>query len=163
MIYRLVRRPFIALASMLVFVFLLNEITLGGVLLGAIIGLGVAHLSDRYWPGNPRVKNLWAIISYLGIVLRDIVVSSFDVAKLVLFHRGSELKSQFITIPLDLRTPEAIAALAGTITLTPGTLSSDISADGRSLLVHCLNVDDTDAAIADIKNRYERRLKEIFE
>ncbi len=163
MISRFVRRPLVAIASALVFVFLLNSITLGGVVLGVIIGLVVAHLSDRYWPGKPRLKNPLAIVAYLGIVLKDIAVSSIDVAKLVLFHRGGDLQSRFITIPLDLRSPEAIAALAGTITLTPGTLSADVSADGRALLIHCLNVDDPDAAVADIKNRYERRLKEIFE
>jgi multicomponent K+:H+ antiporter subunit E len=163
MMSRLVRRPLIAIASALVFVFLLNAITLGGVVLGAIVGLVVAHLSDRYWPGKPQVKNPLAVVAYFGIVMKDIVISSIDVAKLVLFSRGGDLKSQFITVPLDLRSPEAIAALAGTITLTPGTLSADVSADGRALLIHCLNVDDPDAAVADIKNRYERRLKEIFE
>jgi multicomponent K+:H+ antiporter subunit E len=163
MMSRFVRRPLVAIASALVFVFLLNAITLGGVVLGVIIGLVVAHLSDRYWPGKPRLKNPIAIVAYLGIVIKDIAVSSIDVAKLVLFSRGGDLQSQFITVPLDLRSPEAIAALAGTITLTPGTLSADVSADGRALLIHCLNVDDPDAAVADIKNRYERRLKEIFE
>ncbi len=117
MISRFVRRPLVAIASALVFVFLLNSITLGGVVLGVIIGLVVAHLSDRYWPGKPRLKNPLAIVAYLGIVLKDIAVSSIDVAKLVLFHRGGDLQSRFITIPLDLRSPEAIAALAGTITL----------------------------------------------
>jgi len=47
--------------------------------------------------------------------------------------------------------------------MTPGTVSSDIAADGHSLLVHCLNAEDPDAVVADIKQRYERRLKEIFE
>jgi multicomponent K+:H+ antiporter subunit E len=163
MISRLVPRPLIAIACALVFVLLVNEITLGAVVLGAIIGLVVAYLSDRYWPGKPRPRKPLAIIAYLAIVMRDIIVSNIDVAKLVLFHRGSDLRSRFITIPLDLRSPEAIAALAGTITLTPGTLSADVSADGRALLVHCLNVEDPDAAVADIKDRYERRLKEIFE
>ena len=53
--------------------------------------------------------------------------------------------------------------LAGTITLTPGTLSADLSRDGRSLLVHALHAPDPDAVRDDIKNRYERRLKEIFQ
>ena len=53
--------------------------------------------------------------------------------------------------------------LAGTITMTPGTLTADISACGRALLVHCLDTDDPDAVRDEIKQRYERRLKEIFE
>jgi multicomponent K+:H+ antiporter subunit E len=159
----LVPRPLIAAASALVFIFLMNAITLGVVLLGILIGLVVAHFSNRYWPGRPRLKKPLSIIAYLAIVIRDIVVSNIEVAQLVLFRKGSNLRSQFITIPLDLRSPEAIAALAGTITLTPGTLSADVSADGRALLIHCLNVDDPAAVVADIKSRYESRLKEIFE
>jgi multicomponent K+:H+ antiporter subunit E len=53
--------------------------------------------------------------------------------------------------------------LACTITMTPGTVSADVSADQRALLVHCLETDDPDAVVAQIKSRYERRLKEIFE
>jgi multicomponent K+:H+ antiporter subunit E len=81
----------------------------------------------------------------------------------VLFRRAETLRSRFITVPLDLRTPEAITVLAGTITMTPGTVSADVSADMRALLVHCLETDDPDGVVAQIKSRYERRLKEIFE
>jgi multicomponent K+:H+ antiporter subunit E len=85
------------------------------------------------------------------------------VAMIILFKRNENLASRWITVPLDLRTPEAITVLAGTITMTPGTVSSDLAEDGRSLLVHCLDAPDPEATIADIKSRYERRLKEIFE
>jgi len=52
--------------------------------------------------------------------------------------------------------------LAGTITLTPGTVSADLSDGGHSLLVHTLHTDDPDGVRDEIKQRYERRLKEIF-
>jgi multicomponent K+:H+ antiporter subunit E len=45
---------------------------------------------------------------------------------------------------------------------TPGTVSADLSSDGTKLLVHCLDADDPDAVVAEIKHRYERRLREIF-
>lgn len=65
-------------------------------------------------------------------------------------------------IPLDIRTPEAITVLAGTITLTPGTVSCDLSECGHALLVHCLHAPEPDSVVTDIKTRYELRLKEIF-
>ena len=71
-------------------------------------------------------------------------------------------RSAWIVIPLELRQPEAITVLAGTITLTPGTVSADLSDEGHSLLVHVLHTDDPDAERDAIKNRYERRLLEIF-
>ena len=84
-------------------------------------------------------------------------------AKLILFKRNKDMRPTWITVPLDLRSPEAITVLAGTITMTPGTVSADVAADGSSLLVHCLDATDPDAVRDDIKQRYERRLREIFE
>ena len=59
-------------------------------------------------------------------------------------------------------SPEAITVLAATITLTPGTVSCDLSEDGHALLVHCLHAPDPAAVLDEIKTRYEARLKEIF-
>ena len=63
----------------------------------------------------------------------------------------------------DADAPEAITVLAGAITMTPGTVSSDLPSEGHNLLVHCLNAPDPEAVRDEIKQRYERRLKEIFE
>ena len=57
---------------------------------------------------------------------------------------------------------QAISLLAGTITMTPGTLTADMSADGKALLIHALHAPDPDAFRDEIKSRYERRLKGIF-
>jgi multicomponent K+:H+ antiporter subunit E len=102
-------------------------------------------------------------VEFVLVVLWDICVANVQVAIIILFKTNANTKPAWITIPLELRTPEAITVLAGTITMTPGTVSSDLSADGRSLLVHCLDAPDPDAVRDDIKARYERRLKEIFE
>ena len=72
------------------------------------------------------------------------------------------LRPGFAWIPLDIRNPHGVAAFAGIITMTPGTVSSDLSADGRFLLVHFLDLDDADAAVRDIKQRYEVPLMEVF-
>jgi multicomponent K+:H+ antiporter subunit E len=102
-------------------------------------------------------------MEYLAIVLYDIVLSNIQVAYLVLFRPAESLQSRFIRIPLDLRSPEAIATLSGTITLTPGTVTADVTADGRALVVHCLQVLDDEVRVSEIKERYERRLRRIFE
>ncbi|WP_317616383.1 Na+/H+ antiporter subunit E [Paracoccus mutanolyticus] len=101
--------------------------------------------------------------AFLGIVIGDIVRANFQVARIVLFIPRTNLRPAWVIVPLDLRRPEAITALAATITLTPGTVSCDLSRDGRSLLVHCLHAPDPDAVLSEIKTRYESRLKEIFE
>jgi multicomponent K+:H+ antiporter subunit E len=97
------------------------------------------------------------------VVLWDIVIANVVVAKIVLFKPNSARQPAWIAIPLDLKSPEAITVLAGTITMTPGTVSADVSAEGHALLVHCLDASDPDAVRDEIKTRYEARLKEIFE
>jgi multicomponent K+:H+ antiporter subunit E len=103
------------------------------------------------------------ILEYMAVVLWDIVVANVIVAGVILFKRNDQIQTHWIAVPLDLTSAEAITVMAGTITMTPGTVSAMLSADGRSILVHCLDTDDPDGTRDEIKARYERRLKEIFE
>jgi multicomponent K+:H+ antiporter subunit E len=161
--HRYLPHPLMALTLTLFWMILLNDFSVGGFVLGAALGIGITQLTARLWPGSPRIHSYSKVIAYVLLVLWDIIVANVQVASLILFRRNADLKPAFISIPLDIRTPEAITLLAGTITMTPGTVSCDLSADGRSLLVHGLHIKDVPAAIADIKQRYEARLKEIFE
>jgi len=156
--------PHPLLTLLIVFVWvLLNGISWGAGLLGLVLGVAIPRLTSAFWPDRARIGSPLTIIEYALIVLWDIVVANFEVAYLILFRRGDDLHSCFITVPLDLRTPEAITALAGTVTMTPGTVSASLSADGRALLVHCLETDDPEGTVATIKSRYETRLQRIFE
>lgn len=56
----------------------------------------------------------------------------------------------------------AISLLVCVVSLTPGSVSADLSGDRRILLVHALDVPDADALVAEIKQRYEAPLKEVF-
>lgn len=163
MALRVFPHPLLTVWIVAVWVLLANEVTFGHLVLGLILGILIPLVTSAYWPGSPRVGAPLMMIEFMLVVLWDIVVSNIQVAFLILFRRGDSLQSRFITVPLDLKSPEAITVLAGTITMTPGTVSSDVSADGRALLVHCLETDGADETIAQIKHRYERRLKRIFE
>lgn len=162
MIERIFPHPVLAGLLAIVWIMLMNQLTPGTLVMGAIVGIAVTKLTSVYWPERPRIRRPLLIAEYLAVFLRDIMISNLQVAWLVLFRDPSTLNSRFITVPLEVATPEAVVALAATITLTPGTLSVDVADDRRSLLVHCIDVDDVDAAIADIKQRYERRLIRIL-
>jgi multicomponent K+:H+ antiporter subunit E len=163
MINRFLPHPLLTLLLITVWQMLVNEVTPGSLLLGAILGLVIPILTAPYWPDRPKLKRPLKIFEYVLVVLWDICVANVVVARLILFRRNSDMNSRWVTIPLDLVSPEAITVLAGTITMTPGTVTSDVSACGRALLVHCLDAPDPDAVRDEIKHRYERRLKEIFE
>jgi multicomponent K+:H+ antiporter subunit E len=160
---RILPHPWLSLLIVVVWVLLANGPSAGALAMGIVLGITVPILTSRLWPNRPRLRNLPMIVEYGLVVLWDIVVANFEVAWIVLTKPSRDLRPAFMTVPLDLSTPEAITALACTITMTPGTLSSDLSADGRALLVHGLDVPDPPAAVARIKERYERRLKEILE
>jgi multicomponent K+:H+ antiporter subunit E len=162
MIKRFLPHPLFSLTLVVVWLMLVNKVTPGNVLLGSILGIIVPALTAPYWPGQPRVRSPLRVIEYMLVVLWDIVVANFHVAAIILFKRNKDIHSRWVTVPLDITSPEGITVLAGTITMTPGTVSSMLSADGRSILVHCLDCDDPDAVRDEIKNRYERRLEEIF-
>lgn len=159
---RLLPHPWLSLVLLAVWVALSNEVSAGSLMMGLIVGLVLPLLTRPFWPDRPKLRRPLLILRYLGIVLYDIVVANLQVARLVLLKRSSELRSAYVTVPLALRTPEAITVLAGTITMTPGTLSAELSADGRALLVHGLDVPDPAALVAEIKARYEAPLLEIF-
>lgn len=162
MLRRLFPHPGLSALLVIVWMLLLNNFTFGGLLVGAVLGTLIPVLTAAYWPNRPEIRIGWAAVDYLAIVVFDIIVANFDVARLILFRKNRDMRSRWLVIPLELRSPEAITALAGTISLTPGTVTSDIAADGRSLLVHMLDVADVDAAVARIKSRYETRLLRIF-
>ncbi|MDA0721062.1 MAG: Na+/H+ antiporter subunit E [Proteobacteria bacterium] len=163
MIARLLPHPLLTLLLVAVWQMLVNYVSLGTLVFGLILGILIPLLTAPYWPDRPRLKNPAMIVEFILIVLWDIVVANVSVAKIILFKRNEDMRPTWVTVPLDLRSPEAITVLAGTITMTPGTVSADVAADGRSLLVHCLDAADPDAVRDDIKQRYERRLREIFE
>ena len=110
----------------------------------------------------PRIRNLPRLLGFVVVVLYDIVVANVSVAIKVLGPLRS-IRPGFVELPLELEDDFAIALLASTISLTPGTVSADVSPDRRTLLIHGLDVDDAAALVAEIKQRYERPLKEIFE
>lgn len=163
MISRLIPHPLLSIMLTAVWLGLVNKVTLGNVLLGGVLGIVVPMLTAPYWPDRPTLRRPTVAIRYLLLVLWDIIVANVRVALMIVFKRNDQFRSEWISVPLDLTSPEAITVLAGTITMTPGTVSAMLTADGSAILVHCLHTDDPDAEIANIKRRYEQPLMEVFE
>ncbi len=158
----LMPHPLLTLILAVVWVLLQNEVSAGMVVFGIILGIIIPMITSAWWPDTPNSFHMGRMISYSVVVLWDILVANVQVAWIVLTKPNSQLRPAWIVVPLDLVQPEAITILAGTITLTPGTVSADLSDEGHSLLVHVLHTDDPDGVRDEIKSRYEARLKEVF-
>ncbi|HRJ64197.1 Na+/H+ antiporter subunit E [Brevundimonas sp. UBA2416] len=162
MIRRLLPHPALSVLLLVVWMLLVNEFTMGALFLAVVFSVLVPLVTSRFWPDRPRIRFGRDAAAYVAIVLFDIVVANFQIAWIILSRRNRDLRSHWLVIPVELRSAEAITVLAGTISLTPGTVSSDVSGDGRALLVHALDVADPVAEVARIKQRYEARLLKVF-
>ncbi len=154
--------PLISLLLFVVWLMLNQSLSLGHVALAALLAITVPWFSERLRPDRPRLKRPLLIVRFGLLVLWDILKSNVEVARRILGPE-SAIRPRFVWVPLAIRDPHGIVSLAGVITMTPGTLSAEISEDRRHLLVHAFNVDDEAALIADIKARYEAPLMQIFD
>ena len=158
---RMFPTPLLSLTLFIAWLMLNGSASAGHVLLGAALAWALPLATQSFRPEQPRLK-AWGVVLRLGlVVLRDIVMSNIDVARGVLGPEKA-LAPGFVWVPLTIRDPHGIIALAGIITMTPGTLTCAVAPDGGSILVHALHVDDAEALVAEIKSRYEAPLKEIF-
>ena len=158
---RFLPSPPLSGAVFLLWLLLVARLSIGHVLLGALLALALPLLAAFLQPERARFGRTAMILVLTRRVLWDIVLSNIEVARRIL---GPErvLTPTFVWLPLELTNIHAITALASIITLTPGTVSAELSHDQRHLLIHCFNLKDAQALQASIKARYEAPLKEIF-
>jgi multicomponent Na+:H+ antiporter subunit E len=103
----------------------------------------------------------WKWLGFFGFGFGEIVKSNIAVARAVL---SPELKLDpgIVAIPLDLRSDEGITTLANLITLTPGTVTLDVSSDRKTIYIHAFSVGDVEALRRDTKALFERRVLELL-
>ena len=158
---KLLPHPLWSAALAVFWLWLNSTIEPGQVLLGILLGWALPLFARRFWPEHEPVVDAWRLVPFIGVVLADIVTANLRVARAVLGPVG-RLRPGFVRVPLDLRSDLGIAFLANTVSLTPGTISADLSEDRRELLVHYLDERDPARLVGDIKERYERPIREVF-
>jgi multicomponent K+:H+ antiporter subunit E len=159
---RIFPQPLTSVAVLLIWLLLQNSLAPGILVLGIGLAIAIPMLTHPFWPEYPKSVRYIPLVRLVGVVIFDIVVANLTVAWLILGPK-SRLRPGFVEIPLTLRGPYAITLLASIISLTPGTVSSNLSGDRRTLLVHALDIADAAETVARIKARYEAPLVEVFE
>lgn len=156
-----VPRPLFSAFLVVLWLLLVNSLAVGQLLLGIGFGLTIPFLTHAFWPEQARISRPLPLLKYFLVLLRDILWSNLVVAWRIL-GPSRKLTPGFFTFPLELDDDFAITILASTISLTPGTVTTHYDAEGRTLLIHALHLEDEAGAIAEIKRRYEQPLREIF-
>lgn len=154
-------------------VFLLNLLL--ALLWAAAVGsVDTAHLVVGFvagylvlWLARPALApttyfaKLPRAVSFAAFFGWELVLSNLRVAWDVVTPRARR-RPGVVAVPLDATTDAEITLLANLVTLTPGTLSLDVSPDRRTLYVHAMFVDDPDQVRRAIKHGFERRVLELL-
>lgn len=162
MMKRLLPAPWLSLALLAFWIMLHPGVTPGQTLMGALVAWAVPLLTPLRTPTGPirRPRALLRLVLHVG---RDVVQSGLDVGRGVLRAGGRPPRGTFVVVPLELRQPHSLAALAVITAVVPGTVWTELAADRSAVLLHVFDLQGEAEFVAHYKHRYEQPLKEIFE
>ncbi len=138
-----------------------GHISLLNLVIGFLLGYGVLWFSQPLIGPSRYFQRLPVLLRFAGYFFWQLLLSNLRVAYDVVTPH-LYMRPGIVAVPLDAKTDQEITLLANLITLTPGTLSLDVSEDRRTLYVHAMFVDSPDEVRESIKNGFERRLLELM-
>jgi len=140
---------------------LTGELTAENFIEGLIIGYIILWVSKAALGGTKYFKKIPKAISFFFYFVKELIVANLKVAFDIITPKDY-MRPGIVAVPLDAETDMEITLLANLITLTPGTLSLDVSTDKKVLYIHTLYLDDTEKFRTEIKNGMEKRLLEVL-
>ncbi|MCJ8240331.1 Na+/H+ antiporter subunit E [Peteryoungia algae] len=138
-----------------------GSFTLLNFLFGFVLSILTLYLLRERFVGPDYTSRSRRILSLVMLFLVELAKSAWRVATLVLQPK-MDLKPGIFAYPLSVKSDWEISLLANLITLTPGTLSVDVSEDRQTLYVHALDCSDVEAARRDIAEGFEKKIMEAF-
>ena len=153
--------PWFALWLLVAWLLLQQSLALPTIVLGIVLALALSWALGKLDLPRVRVRNIGALLVLLAMVFGDIIRSNIAVARIIVSPRPRST-SGFVSIPLEMTHPYALALLACIITATPGTIWVSHDSRRRVLVIHVLDLVDEAAWIANVKRRYEQPLLRIF-
>lgn len=130
-----------------------------------VAGFGLRYL--LLWLVRPAretagyFRKIVQVVSFFFFFLHELLIANLRVAYHVI-RPSLTMRPGVVAIPLDLKSDAEITLLANLITLTPGSLSLDVSTDRRVLYVHAMYIDDVETFRHEIKEGFERRVREVY-
>jgi multicomponent Na+:H+ antiporter subunit E len=144
----------------LLWMLITNLFSAANLVVGLAVGLAILATFGSPLGGAAYARRLWRIVGLLVFFLKEMLVANLKMAYFTLMPL-SRIRPGIVAVPLEPMSEGALTLLANLITLTPGTLSVEVSADRRVLYVHSMEVDDPEAVSRDVKRGFEARVLEI--
>ncbi|MGI9505244.1 MAG: Na+/H+ antiporter subunit E [Geminicoccaceae bacterium] len=140
---------------------LFSAFTLPSLATGFAVGYTILWVLSPLFGDSRYCRKLFDLLRLTVYFLWELMVSSLQVAWDVLtpMHRS---RPGIVAVPIDAKTDFEITTLANLVSLTPGTLSLDLSSDHKTLYVHAMFVDNPETIRRDIKQGMERRVLEAL-
>lgn len=142
--------------------FVTGSFALVNLAFGFVLAFVALWLPRRLWGEAKYFRRTYLILRLIAVFMRELVKSGVNVARIVL-RPGLEFRSGILAIPLACKSDLEIMIFANLITLTPGTLSIDVSDDRSTLYVHAIHTDDPAADKQAMKDAFEANIREALE
>jgi multicomponent Na+:H+ antiporter subunit E len=155
------RNPAGLLLLALAWLALTGSFTIANALLGLVLAVLVSAFAREQRGRNRIAIRLLATVRLAVLFLRELVLSAYRVARLVVTPR-MDIRPGIFAYRLKLDRNFEVTLLANLITLTPGTLSVDVSPDRKTLFVHAIDCSDPEKNRRDIAEGFERAIMEAF-
>lgn len=135
--------------------------TLANLVFGFVLSAIALYLIREQVGYVGYITRSWRVLSLTALFVYELILSAWRVVVLVMAPR-IDIKPGIFAYPMKVDRDAEITLLANLITLTPGTLSVDVSDDRRTLYVHTINCSDPDELRRDIAEGFERKILEAF-
>ena len=140
---------------------MLGEVSLGNLAVGFALGFAILTVGGGLFGSSRYPEKLLRAVEFTAFFLGQLVLSSLRVATDIVTPRH-RARPGVVAVPLDVQSDAEITLLANLVSLTPGSLSLDLSDDRRTLFVHVMFLDDPEATRRAIKDGFERRVLELL-
>jgi len=143
-----------------IWMFLSESYSFASFLVGFVIGAALLFLLNRFIPDSFYFKQVKAILYLIFLFIKELILANIEVLKWV-YKPRLDFQPGIIALPIDVKKNWEITLLANLITLTPGTLSVDVSRDQRFIYIHAIDLPDVNKTIVGIKDSFEKAIREV--
>ncbi|MED1863159.1 Na+/H+ antiporter subunit E [Fictibacillus nanhaiensis] len=143
-----------------IWMFLSESYSFASFIVGFVIGAALLYLLNRFIPDSYYFKHVRAILYLIFLFIKELLLANIEVLKWV-YKPRLNFQPGILALPIDVKKNWEITLLANLITLTPGTLSVDVSRDQRYIYIHALDLPDVNETIVSIKESFEKAIREV--
>ncbi len=127
---------------------------------GYVLGIAILLILRKSWTRPFYLKRLWAMLKLLLIFIRELVISNFVVIGHIIRPKLA-IRPGIFAYETALTSAWEVTLLSCLICLTPGTLTLDVSGDGKTLYIHAIDIADAEELAAQIRGTFEQAIMEV--